>query len=106
MIHSLVDSETYFKYDDEKAREMISNGEHLMKSEHIPELIWQIMERCWKKNPKERPEIKAVLEDLLTIQTPIPIEFIHIPDPVLVAHHDASYVRVDDFTLEDSQDQI
>lgn len=40
------------------------SGERLEIPDHCPKLLRDVMNKCWKANPDERPDFLQILEDL------------------------------------------
>ncbi|KAG8909386.1 hypothetical protein FRC02_007814, partial [Tulasnella sp. 418] len=40
----------------------------LERSPHIPEPLWQVIQRCWSKSPHERPAVFELRRDLVTLE--------------------------------------
>ncbi|ELP92888.1 tyrosine protein kinase, putative [Entamoeba invadens IP1] len=45
-----------------KIAEFVMSGKRLQRKENIPEKLYQIIEKCWKQNPKERTTIIDLIE--------------------------------------------
>ncbi|ELP89376.1 protein kinase domain containing protein, partial [Entamoeba invadens IP1] len=45
-----------------KIAEFVMSGKRLQRKENIPEKLYQIIEKCWKQNPKERTTIIDLID--------------------------------------------
>jgi hypothetical protein len=42
----------------------VIRGARLVKKPEIPAYHWEVIERCWKQDPKERPTFQTLLKEL------------------------------------------
>jgi len=42
--------------------QLVEKGERLQQTEHCPDSVYQIMERCWAYQPRDRPTFSELLE--------------------------------------------
>jgi len=57
------------------------NGERLSQPNNCPKELYEMMIKCWKENPEERPLFRQLLSDLLLFSTTINAanaEIVHI----------------------------
>jgi len=52
----------------------VKNGERLPQPVNCPDELYQLMMKCWKENPEERPTFRQLLSDLLHFSKTIKIE--------------------------------
>lgn len=52
----------YAYYNNKEALENIKKGERLKKpNNECPPLLWEMMQKCWSLEPKERPSFDEVI---------------------------------------------
>ena len=44
----------------------ISEGVNLEKPSEIPDILWELVQRCWSRDPSKRPSFKEIVEMLRT----------------------------------------
>ena len=42
----------------------VANGARLKRVSEIPDQYWDLIQRCWKQNPDERPTFEEIVEIL------------------------------------------
>jgi serine/threonine protein kinase len=70
LIRKMFDLDDWLDDDEGKARTVCSylrrasRGARLARPESIPDFYWELVQDCWKKNPKERPTFEAIVQRL------------------------------------------
>uniref|UniRef100_A0A914XR80 Serine-threonine/tyrosine-protein kinase catalytic domain-containing protein n=1 Tax=Panagrolaimus superbus TaxID=310955 RepID=A0A914XR80_9BILA len=55
----------YFDLKDEyQVTKYLNFGGHLLRPEHCPEEIYNLMKRCWMKMKNDRPEFTTIKDDV------------------------------------------
>jgi hypothetical protein len=57
-------STPYSGMSNSKARELIDDGYRLPCPPKAPEKVYQIMAKCWKYEPEDRPHFKEIRQSL------------------------------------------
>lgn len=71
-------------------REMVCSGQMMPQSEGCPNVMYELMRKCWNKDPARRPSAKSVLKKFEKIDSKLlksevvpPIEVIINPEPTV-----------------------
>ncbi|CAG8593958.1 5857_t:CDS:2, partial [Scutellospora calospora] len=71
-------------------------GKREIPVENTPSQFVILYQRCWDENPKKRPDVKCVLEDLNRIKKPNVSELCSIRDLISIMSHIEPSIDIDD----------